>query len=264
MDNYNTKNLNTMLYIHSNDDLSDSFGNELPYPQKHEISSNRYVYGWLLDGYFKTKDGYEFLNDVIARMMITFPRNEIRKKSQQIIDTKELGIKLKMFQNLKSLKNNYKNFDKANQVEVDDQVFWALKIFVEIYISDTNFLAFDTLERFAFDNFVDKTKDRSTLRAKCRSIWNYYHDRDFIPQLGYTRKFTDKENEMSRRENMIKVRENEALKTKQKIFNILSNNMFIDDYKKKNGKYNISKIAKDSKTSRNTTMKYIKEFERVA
>jgi transcriptional regulator of acetoin/glycerol metabolism len=48
--------------------------------------------------------------------------------------------------------------------------------------------------------------------------------------------------------------------TKKKVYNLIGG-MFKDEYKKKNGNWNVSKIAKESGTSRNTVYKYITDFE---
>ena len=48
--------------------------------------------------------------------------------------------------------------------------------------------------------------------------------------------------------------------TKQKLDKILTG-MFTFEYKLKNGSWNISKIAKDSKLSRNTVYKYLNSIK---
>jgi len=65
---------------------------------------------------------------------------------------------------------------------------------------------------------------------------------------------------MTREENMRKVTKARAEAKKRKVFNALSG-LFADDFKKKNGKWNVTKIAKELNLTRNTTAKYVAEFE---
>lgn len=264
MNNYNKENINTMLKMSFNSDLTHEFGNSIPYPNNHQIiSNNHYVYGWEIDGFFGTDAGIEYFNDIIARFIISFKTYNPNRFRIYKIKSKESGFFLKQFQNLKSINvNATKNFVKGNLLQTSDQVFWALKIWVEIEIKRDGFVPYDTLERYATDNFLDQAKDYSTLKAKCKSIWWYYEERDWESQLGYVRKCTNEEYKMSRSNNMKKVNKKQVDETRKKVFNCLTS-MFVDDYKKRSGDWNITKIAKDSKTSRNTVYKYLDEFEKV-
>jgi hypothetical protein len=114
-------------------------------------------------------------------------------------------------------------------------------------------VAYSLIESFAFNRFIDRAKDKSTLKAKCRSIWNWYDAREWVIP---TRKGLG----MSRQEGAKKAREKRMADTKRKILSVVTG-IFQDEYKNKRGKWNISKIAKDSGTSRNTVMKYVKEYE---
>ena len=60
----------------------------------------------------------------------------------------------------------------------------------------------------------------------------------------------------TRQEHALKNSKKIADKTEKKVLNCITG-MFKDDYKKKNGSWNVSLIAKDSGTSRNTVMKYL-------
>ena len=271
MINYNQKHLksglktpfNTKITIKSMEDLSPSFGNELPYPQWHWITQSqydlktRYYYQFILDGVFDTKRGVEFLNDIIARFMITFPSYGVEKQEVKRIPAKKEGLKLKQFQGLKSVKKLPTNFYKTNLFTNKDNVFWALKINFEIQLERGN-ISYETLEDFAFANFEDKAKDRSTLRAKCRSIYNYYFDRNFETR---TRTRKNKEEVMAtRQQNMIKLNKDKAQKAKRVIVGLITG-LTSFEYKKPNGDWNISKLAKDTKLTRPTIYKYLEEFK---
>ena len=271
MHNYNQKHLksglktpfNTKITIKSYEDLSFSFGNEVPYPHWHWITESewdlktRYYYQYEIDGVFDTLKGVHFLNDIIARFMITFPTQGVEKQEVKRIPARKEGLKLKQFQGLKSVKSLPKNFFKTNLFTNKDNIFWALKIAFEIQLDRGN-ISYETFEDFAFANFEDKAKDRSTLRAKCRSIYNYYADRNFETR---TRKRKDKEEVMAtRQQNMIKLNKNKAEKAKRVIIGLITG-LTSFEYKKPSGEWNISKLAKDTKLTRPTIYKYLEEFK---
>ncbi len=174
--------------------------------------------------------------------------------STQITNSEEDdGIELCCFQGLKSVVR-HKDYERVDVGQ--DNIFWAIKLYTEDLIRESgegNEVAYSLIESFAFARFVDRAKDKSTLKAKCRSVWNWYNNKGWtIPNrkgLG-----------MSRQEGAKKAREKRMADTKRKILSIVTG-MFKDDYKSKNGTWNVSKIAKDSGTSRNSVMKYLKEME---
>lgn len=266
MDNYNIKNKATILNIKSFEDLSSNFGNELPYPQKHLISRlnslrgfiNVFHYSWKIEGYFNTKKNVIFLNDIIARMMITFPAAKIEKVSIQEIK-EESFLKLKDFQNLKSIKSRILNYEKTQKIQCEDQTFWALKLYFEQMIKNDN-LSYQHFEDFALNNFIDKAKDRSTLKAKCRNIYNYYCEKDFKLFCEYKRKMNDQELIMTRSNNMKKVNELQARNNRTLVVNAITG-LYQNEYRTKKGEWNISKLSKNLNLSRNTIYKYLEEFK---
>lgn len=271
MYNYNQKHLksglktpfNTKITIKSYEDLSTSFGNEIPFPQWHWITQSewdlktRYYYQYEIDGVFDTLKGVHFLNDIIARFMITFPTQGVEKQEVKRIPAKKQGLKLRQFQGLKSVKSLPKQFFKTNLFTNKDNIFWALKINFEIQLERGN-ISYETFEDFAFANFEDKAKDRSTLKAKCRSIYNYYADRNFETR---TRKRKDKEEVMAtRQQNMAKINEKRKEDCRRVIIGLITG-LTSFEYKKPNGKWHVSKIAKDTKLDRKTIYKYLAEYE---
>ena len=60
----------------------------------------------------------------------------------------------------------------------------------------------------------------------------------------------------TRQEHALKNSKKIAEKTEKKVLNCITG-MFAHEYKKLNGTWNISKIAKDSGTTRPTVMKYL-------
>lgn len=276
MYNYNQKHLksglktpfNTKITIKSYEDLSTSFGNEIPFPQWHWITQSewdlktRYYYQYEVDGVFNTTKGVMFLNDIIARFMITFPSYGVEKQEVKRIPAKKEGLKLKQFQGLKSVKKLPTNFYKTNLLTNKDNVFWALKINFEIQLERGN-ISYETFEDFAFANFEEKAKDRSTLRAKCRSIYNYYADRNFETRTRgkyKNHKHYLEETMATRQQNMAKINNKRKEDCRRVIVGLITG-LTSFEYKKPNGEWNVSKLAKDTKLDRKTIYKYLEEFK---
>ena len=238
-------------------DISHLFGNEIPYPQEHYFNNeyNQMIYCWYIDGFFGTQNNIKFLNDIIARFKITA---ECKLHSFKSIPMENINpIKLKAFKGLKSLARD-KLKEKYQRVETraDDYVFWCLKLYAEDLIRQDGLIIWNNFENWAFNNFIDLAKDKSTLRAKCRNIYNWYFDRNW--QIGREKKSNLSKEEImaTRQEHAKKIHTKLANDTKKKVLNCITG-IFKDDYKKPNGKWNISKIAKDSGTTRPTVMKYL-------
>jgi len=265
MENYSIKQhktqvKNTLLRIMSND-ISHLFGDEVPFPHNHYFSNeyNRMVYCWYIDGYFETQKGVRFLNDIIARFKLSA---ECRLHSFKSVHTENLNLyKLKEFQGLKSLVKE----KMAKEMEVKslingDFVYTCIVLQAEKLIKNDGLIIYDTLESWVLKNFIDLAKDKSTLRAKCRNCWNWYANRDW--ELYHTVRIKkDKDLVMATRvEHAKKIAKNTGEKYKKKILN-LTTGMFKDEYifqdGKRAGKWNVSKIANDSGTTRPTVMKYL-------
>lgn len=243
------------LHFYLNGSGSEFLDYDLPIPTYLEHYNRGYAVAWCIEGFFGTKKGEHFLNDVIARFIISFadlspqrlPYKPNYEKSIKTAHILNKAYSLKSFSTkLKSIKTKKKIPQRAEQFE--DLIFWAIKLMAEDLISEYGLIPYQQLEDFALNNFIHK-KDRSTLRAKCRSVFNYYEEKDF--------KITKKErSKMSREEHIKKVHKARAEETERKILNITSG-MFADDLKKKNGKWNISKIARELNLSVNTVKKYL-------
>ena len=123
-------------------------------------------------------------------------------------------------------------------------------------IKEKGIFSYDELEYFAISNFIEKAKDRSTLKAKCKNIFNWYLERNFeLTQTVYIKK--DKDLVMAtRQEHAKKIHTKLANDTKKKVLNCITG-IFAHEYKKPNGSWNVTKISKDSGTSRNSVMKYL-------
>ena len=63
---------------------------------------------------------------------------------------------------------------------------------------------------------------------------------------------------MTRTQIALKNSEARAQKTKRKVLNLVTG-MFAEEYKKKSGKWNVSKIAIEAGVTRDSVRKYLKE-----
>ena len=232
----------------------------LPTPNKIKLLDGlvpKFAIMYHIAGYTGTKKSRAFFNDIVARFFLTLP---VQERLPFELDTEyqtERIYNLKEFQSLQSLKTHFGalNYTPKN----NDLIFWSLKVFIEQnIISLGGFVPFQTVEIWAFGMFEHKAKDRSTLRAKCRSVWHWYEQRDWRLSL-FARERKNKEEVMATRlEHIKKVNAEREEANRKKIINICSG-MFAQEYRKKSGSWHISKIAEDLKMSRNTVVKYLNE-----
>jgi len=261
-----TKNQLTGFWLHFylKGSGSEFLDYDLPIPNYLEHYNKGYAIAWLIEGYFGTKKSEQFLNDIIARFMLSFadlspkrlPYKPEYEKSLKTAHILNKAYSLKSFSTkLKSIKTKKKIPRRADMFE--DFIFWAIKLYAEDLIREYNLISYQLLEEFALNQFLHK-KDKSTLKAKCRNIFNYYEERDFkIKEKKYENNQKKYEGtKMTRTENIIKVNKARAEEKKRKILNITSG-MFADDLKKKNGKWNIAKISKELNISYDTVKKYL-------
>ncbi len=164
--------------------------------------------------------------------------------------------KLKELQALKSLTNN--KLPRASADKFEDHTFWAIKFYCEDLIKSQGIPTADQLINFAYSNF--EGKEQSTLKAKCRSVWNYYEQKNWQLPTPYKKKPTG-EVMATRQEHIKKVNENRIIKNRNKIKAVLDDIFLQDDIKFKNGKYRVGKIAEITEIHRETVSKYLKEFD---
>jgi hypothetical protein len=233
----------------------------LPTPTYHELINKGYILAYALDGFFGTQNGSEYLNDIIARFLLTFRElRPSRVKEKPLVDARGTYYpklyKLKELQALKSLSN--KALPRASADSFDDFTFWAIKFYCEDLIKSQGIPTADQLIDFAAANF--EGKEHSTLKAKCRSVWNYYEQRNWTIPTPYTKKPKD-EVMATRQEHIEQVNKNREIKNRNKIKAMIEDIFLQDNIKFKNGKYNIGNIAKLTELNRKTVAKYLKEFD---
>ncbi len=252
--------LHTVLKI-MGDSVADLFGNEIPYPHSHYYSNeySRMVYCWYIYGFFGTKKSCDFINDIIARFKLTVDCQLHSFKSSTIENIKP--IKLKAFQGLKSLARD-KLKEKYQRVETraDDYVFWCLKLYAEDLIRQDGLIVWNSFENWAFDNFIDLAKDKSTLKAKCRNIFNWYFEREW--KIGRVNKSTKTGEEImaSRVEHAIKLSARNEEVAKQKVYNA---QRLIKYFGSQNGKLSLRAVERESGCSINTVRKHFINWDKI-
>jgi hypothetical protein len=256
------------LYFHIKGNGTEWIDYDLPIPSLLEHINKGYMIGWAIDGYFGTSKSQEFLNDIIGRFLIGFREQSIErlpfKPTKEQLDSKTAHIYKKVYRlrefskQLKSLPTKKHIPERADNFE--DFTFWAIKLYAEDMIRASGFIVYDTLETWALSQF--ENKERSTIRAKCRSIWNWYYERNWeLPKKSRKTLKEHLENTMAtRKEHILKLNKEKREDNYKKIINTITG-LYADTYKKKNGKWNISKIAKELNMHRDTVSKHIKAFE---
>ena len=186
---YKSQLKNTWLHISFEDDISSELGNVIPYPHHHYMRNNKLVYCWLIDGFFDTLKGVQYLNDIIARFKITFETSQYLKHS---IDNESFinPLKLKQFQGLKS-RAVQKIIQNSRYDGTRDFIFYCLKLHAEMIIKEKGIFSYDELLNLHLSILLIRQKI-STLKAKCRKIFNWYLDRNFeLTQTVYIKKERD-------------------------------------------------------------------------
>ena len=96
--------------------------------------SNRGIYiGWALNGVFGTRKGQEYLEDIVARFLITFRDEKAQRLAYKpSIDTLQsqthinpTSYELKQFKGLKSISNTHKKPQLRTDTHTDN-IFWAI------------------------------------------------------------------------------------------------------------------------------------------
>jgi hypothetical protein len=254
------------LHFHVNGDGTEWIDAGLPTPNYFyrftgNLGATTYCIAYLLDGYFRTEKNMRYLNDIIARFILTLPIRE-RLMWEPSEDYKQLDrvYKLKEFQELKSLTRKY--VPKLNgHMAGDDQKFWELKLYIEHRIRDNggegSYVSFETVlnHALAFYEF----KDVSTARAKTRNIWNWYESRGFKYHILKHRK--GKEEVMATRQaHIAKVNQNRKLKSKLAIKTVLEDMFVQEQIRYQNGKLKVNAIAELTGISTKTVAKHLKEM----
>lgn len=252
-------------------DGSELFEYGLPPPNHYERSNNAsYKVYWHVDGYIHTKKGRDYLNDIVARFSGAFriarrlhapahqrvfqdqiQRDVSRTRDEQgIIGDKNLIqiCNLKQFGGLPSLRSN-RSVKELCSSKYEDNVFWAIKLEAIMRIRINGWLDRSSLEDWASDVFLvgEHVKDRSTLRAKCRSVYEWYEARNW--------RVDERISTMSRVEGMAKARAIKSERVKAKIQGA------INVLKLYGTNITVRSVAQEAGIGTATAQKYLKEIK---
>ena len=192
--------------------------------------------------------------------------SDIKEKKRKKVDNKDIVKETKkdidFYEHL--VKNIFKKIttlDKTQKI-LDDYYFDVLRHIAYSYFAYNKTIDTDTLYQLGLEAGVpEKTDKGKILKYKSEAIvkWIEKHfTAKNINNWEYKRKTkNDKELEMTRKENMIKLNEKKFNEARKKIMNMITG-MFANEYKKKNGTWNIMKLSKDLKMSRTTITKHLK------
>lgn len=216
---------------------------DLPTPNYYQrTDESSYHVAWLLNGYFGTVKSRAYLNDMIARLSIGMKiANRLPYAPKK---AEGRAYELKEFQNLPSLPRRTETNPNAQKRE--DAIFWAIKLESIYRIRLYGWLDHDALWEWAHELFITKAKDRSTLKAKVRNVWQWYKDRDW--------KIDDRSFTMSRSEAGKNAAAKNAAATEAKVRGAVTSLQFLQE------KITITAVSKHSGVSHNTAKKYLKEM----
>ena len=229
------------------------------------ITAQFIVYKLVVDGFGGTKRAKRFETDILLRFQIL--NDGIFSDIEKKITSEPSSYSLKELSNrLPSLPKYDKDFIARvldNPKKYEDLYFWAMKAQMELLIKQGYTQSYNTLLEWALEQF--SSKEFSTLKAKAKSIFNWYHARSFKIFGAYERKTTDEEYQMTRSENMKRVKTLQKATTQAKIKALIDDSgLFECDFRHKDGqnkgKVNVPKLARYMNVSEMTIRRNLKDM----
>ena len=229
------------------------------------ITAQFIVYKLVVDGYGGTKRAKQFETDILLRFQIL--NDDIFSDIETKFTSEPSSYNLKELSRvLPSLPRYNKDFIARvldNPKKYEDLYFWAMKAQMELLIKQGYTQSYNTLLEWALEQF--SSKEFSTLKAKAKSIFNWYHARSFKTFGAYERKTTDEEYQMTRSENMKRVKTLQKATTQAKIKALIDDSgLFECDFRHKDGQYkglvNVPKLARYMDVSEMTIRRNLKDM----
>lgn len=217
----------------------------IPRPSGIYALNTGFIVVYLLKGDFTTLKSSRYYSDAINRFLLTFDAEYNDILPNRVFDagcSKSYDLK-EITKELKSLKARFKTSLFADKFE--DEAFWTMKIYVEDSLRKGGMISQRELEVFLINEFGQK--ERSTLKAKAKAVYNWYAKRNFKPTMRI--------HKMSRAENAKKIAEKKAERMKASIIGV------VESFKFLNEKITAKNIAEYLKCSRTTATKYLKELK---
>ena len=260
-------------------DTSEIFDSFLPLPNiLKKIDMHSYVIAWLIEGYFLTKKNQKFLKDIIEKISDTLIHygavkiewiswiNLAKLTPNDILSTQIYNLKDDIAPFTQSDKKAKRKSYKALELlasyheykESDDAFFDWLRFKVYDFVKENgkNALTLDYCKELAIIGYeiMGHKKGISTPLAKAKAIYNWVME-NYNPKSNwnYQRKLTDEEYEMTRKEHILRVNQQKALKTKEKVYKA------IIKLKENNEKITVRKVMQEAGVSKNSANKYLKQ-----
>lgn len=227
------------------------------------ITAQFIIYKLVIDGFGGTKRAKRFETDILLRFQIL--NDDIFSDIETKFTSEPSSYNLKQLSKLlPSLPRYNKDFVARvldNPKKYEDLYFWAMKAQMELLIKQGYTQSYFTLLEWALEQFPNK--EYSTLKCKARSIFNWYHARDFEAFRAYKRKYTDKELQMTRSEHMTSYNKMTKAKTQAQIKELVTG-LFCDEFYHQQGRWagliNVDKVAKHLKMTNETVRNNLKEM----
>ena len=227
------------------------------------ITAQFIVYKLVVDGYGGTKRAKQFETDILLRFQIL--NDDIFSDIEKKLTSEPSSYNLQeLSDRLPSLPIYNKDFIARvldNPKKYEDLCFWAMKAQMELLIKQGYTQSYFTLLEWALEQFPNK--EYSTLKCKARSIFNWYHARDFEAFRAYKRKYTDKELQMTRSEHMTSYNKMTKAKTQAQIKELVTG-LFCDEFYHQQGRWagliNVDKVAKHLKMTNETVRNNLKDM----
>jgi len=242
---------------------------------------------YALEGFFATEEGLKFVKDIKERIKITLIEQgakevrilnfkpDISKFINLTIYKKIYNLRDELAPTLKSLPTKSQKSKIVEYLseyvdgrETEDALFDAIRFTVYDFVkaNSKNALSFEYVMEIALNKYkiVGNKKGESTARAKAKAIFNWVKEHynpggNGVWNWNYVRKTkSEEELKMTRRQRALENNKKRYDEAHKKILS-LTTGMFKQEYVKKDGSFNISKIAKDTGYSRNTIYKHFKD-----
>ena len=232
----------------------------LPQPNFIDIATAAYYIAWRIEGNPTTEKAVAFVNDIIARFTLALDYKVERKPWAPSPEQRAAAHYYAKIYKLRELSRALPSLPAkrakapSRADNFDDYTFWAIKLWVEDRIRDYGGsgspVPYQEIEDWACAQFWDHRKGISTVKAKCRSIWNWYDERNWPIRKGT----------MSRTEHIKQVHASRKARTKAEIRAILSDLTVRDQVYTKSGRPKASAIARILKMHPETIRKHLKEI----
>lgn len=267
----------------------------LPLPTFIIWTKSAYYLGYAINGTIRTNQQKEFYKDLKLRLKYTLEQFSNAKNVKisnlymlSYLENEDI-IRIdnnKVFYEMKTLSSHCISLTQ-DLVKKEKEKIKEFNIFARTYAKSEDAL-FDFIRFKTYDyirvNFSNKEKDKwsifdyamevalmayeelgskkgiSNVICKARNIakWCYENYNPSVNNWNYERKMSDEEYEMTRKE---RAKENAKLKYERvhkKVISIVTG-LYADEYKKADGSWNVSKIAKDAEVTRSSVYKHLKD-----